>query len=71
MRSSLTRRELLAAGSGLAAAAALPALSGCSSLASADSDPDTLVVHTQLGTTAPGSPRISRPWTASARRTRG
>ncbi|PPS91237.1 ABC transporter substrate-binding protein [Streptomyces sp. MH60] len=56
MRSSLTRRELLAAGSGLAAAAALPALSGCSSLASADSDPDTLVVHTQLGTTAPGSP---------------
>ncbi|MFF9043884.1 ABC transporter substrate-binding protein [Streptomyces parvulus] len=56
MRSSLTRRDLLAAGSGLAAAAALPALSGCSSLASADSDPDTLVVHTQLGTTAPGSP---------------
>jgi multiple sugar transport system substrate-binding protein len=56
VRSSLTRRELLAAGSGLAAAAALPALSGCSSLASADSDPDTLVVHTQLGTTAPGSP---------------
>ncbi|MCF2128346.1 ABC transporter substrate-binding protein [Strepomyces sp. STD 3.1] len=56
MRSSLTRRDLLAAGSGLAAAVALPALSGCSSLASADSDPDTLVVHTQLGTTAPGSP---------------
>ncbi|MFJ5836980.1 ABC transporter substrate-binding protein [Streptomyces shenzhenensis] len=55
MRSSLTRRGLLAAGSGLAAAA-LPALSGCSSLAAADSDPDTLVVHTQLGTTAPGSP---------------
>ncbi|MFD7710341.1 ABC transporter substrate-binding protein [Streptomyces sp. NPDC059786] len=56
MRSSLTRRGLFAAGTGLAAAAALPALSGCSSLASADSDPDTLVVHTQLGTTAPGSP---------------
>ncbi|MFF0135475.1 ABC transporter substrate-binding protein [Streptomyces sp. NPDC005227] len=56
MRSSLTRRGLLAAGSGLATAAALPALSGCSSLASADSDPDTLVIHTQLGTTAPGSP---------------
>ncbi|MFE7171218.1 ABC transporter substrate-binding protein [Streptomyces sp. NPDC057616] len=56
MRSSLTRRDLLAAGTGLAAAAALPALSGCSSLAAADSDPDTLVVHTQLGTTAPGSP---------------
>ncbi|MFJ8793026.1 ABC transporter substrate-binding protein [Streptomyces sp. NPDC102462] len=55
MRSSLTRRGLLAAGSGLAAAA-LPALAGCSSLAAADSDPDTLVVHTQLGTTAPGSP---------------
>ncbi|MFD7872500.1 carbohydrate ABC transporter substrate-binding protein, partial [Microbacterium sp. NPDC059771] len=45
----------LAAGSGLAAAAAIPAVSGCSSLASADSDPGTLVVHTQLGTTAPGS----------------
>ncbi|GHJ41373.1 ABC transporter substrate-binding protein [Streptomyces sp. TS71-3] len=56
MRSPLTRRGLLAAGSGLAAATALPALSGCSSLAAADSDPDTLVVHTQLGTTAPGSP---------------
>ncbi|WP_329141729.1 ABC transporter substrate-binding protein [Streptomyces sp. NBC_00670] len=56
MRSSLTRRDLLAAGTGLAAAAALPALSGCSALAAADSDPDTLVVHTQLGTTAPGSP---------------
>ncbi|MDT0436564.1 MULTISPECIES: ABC transporter substrate-binding protein [Streptomyces] len=56
MRSSLTRRGLLAAGSGLAAAAAVPALSGCSSLAAADSDPDTLVIHTQLGTTAPGSP---------------
>lgn len=56
MRSSLTRRGLLAAGSGLATAAALPALSGCSSLAAADSDPDTLVIHTQLGTTAPGSP---------------
>ncbi|MBA2811287.1 carbohydrate ABC transporter substrate-binding protein [Streptomyces sp. KM273126] len=55
MRSSLTRRGLLAAGSGLAAAAALPAVSGCSSLAAAASDPDTLVVHTQLGTTAPGS----------------
>ncbi|WP_369214998.1 fibronectin type III-like domain-contianing protein [Streptomyces flavofungini] len=37
MRTSLTRRGLLAAGSGLAAATALPALSGCSSLASADS----------------------------------
>nr|WP_202555030.1 ABC transporter substrate-binding protein [Streptomyces sp. SID4950] len=56
VRSSLTRRGLLAAGSGLAAAAAVPALSGCSSLAAADSDPDTLVIHTQLGTTAPGSP---------------
>ncbi|MFJ8278736.1 ABC transporter substrate-binding protein [Streptomyces griseoviridis] len=56
MRSSLTRRGLLAAGSGLVAAAAVPALSGCSSLAAADSDPETLVVHTQLGTTAPGSP---------------
>ncbi|WP_435130994.1 ABC transporter substrate-binding protein [Actinacidiphila sp. bgisy144] len=56
MRSSLTRRGLLAAGSGLAAAAALPALSGCSSLFASDSDPDTLVVHTQLGTTATGSP---------------
>jgi multiple sugar transport system substrate-binding protein len=56
VRSSLTRRGLLAAGSGLAAAAALPALSGCSSLFASDSDPDTLVVHTQLGTTATGSP---------------
>ncbi|MDT0476634.1 ABC transporter substrate-binding protein [Streptomyces griseoviridis] len=56
MRSSLTRRGLLAAGSGLVAAAAVPALSGCSSLAAADSDPETLVIHTQLGTTAPGSP---------------
>lgn len=56
MRSPLSRRGFLAAGSGLAAAAALPAMSGCSTLASADSDPGTLVVHTQLGTTAPGSP---------------
>ncbi|MFS8204228.1 ABC transporter substrate-binding protein [Streptomyces sp. CWNU-52B] len=56
MRSPLTRRGFLAAGSGLTAATALPALSGCSSLAAADSDPDTLVVHSQLGTTAPGSP---------------
>jgi multiple sugar transport system substrate-binding protein len=56
VRSSLTRRDLLAAGSDLAAAPALPAVSGCSSLVPADSDPDTLVVHTQLGTTAPGSP---------------
>lgn len=54
MRSPLTRRGFLAAGSGLAATA-LPALSGCSSLAASDSDPDTLVVHSQLGTTAPGS----------------
>ncbi|MFC9018402.1 extracellular solute-binding protein, partial [Streptomyces albidoflavus] len=56
MRSPLSRRGFLAAGSGLAAATAFPALAGCSSLASADSDPGTLVVHTQLGTTAPGSP---------------
>ncbi|WP_314411746.1 ABC transporter substrate-binding protein [Streptomyces kroppenstedtii] len=56
MRSPLTRRGFLAAGSGLTAATALPALSGCSALAAADSDPDTLVVHSQLGTTAPGSP---------------
>ncbi|MFF5567140.1 ABC transporter substrate-binding protein [Streptomyces sp. NPDC012623] len=55
MRSSLSRRGFLAAGSGIAAATALPALSGCSSIAAADSDPDTLLVHTQLGTTAPGS----------------
>ncbi|KAA0941134.1 ABC transporter substrate-binding protein [Streptomyces apricus] len=55
MRPPLTRRGFLAAGSGLAATA-LPALSGCSALAAADSDPDTLVVHSQLGTTAPGSP---------------
>lgn len=55
MRSSpLTRRGFLAAGSGLAATA-LPTLSGCSALAAADTDPDTLVVHSQLGTTAPGS----------------
>ncbi|GGS39484.1 ABC transporter substrate-binding protein [Streptomyces griseoviridis] len=56
MRPPLTRRGFLAAGSGLAAATALPALSGCSALAAADSDPGTLVVHSQLGTTAPGSP---------------
>ncbi|MEU9189069.1 ABC transporter substrate-binding protein [Streptomyces sp. NPDC048484] len=56
MRSPLTRRGFIAAGSGLAAATALPALSGCSALTAADSDPDTLVVHSQLGTTAPGSP---------------
>ncbi|MEE1798447.1 MULTISPECIES: ABC transporter substrate-binding protein [unclassified Streptomyces] len=55
MRSPLSRRGFLAAGSGITAATALPALSGCSSIASADSDPDTLLVHTQLGTTAPGS----------------
>ncbi|WP_369200812.1 ABC transporter substrate-binding protein [Streptomyces sp. PU-14G] len=55
MRSSpLTRRGLLAAGCGLAAST-LPALSGCSALAAAEDDPDTLVVHSQLGTTAPGS----------------
>lgn len=56
MRSPLSRRGFIAAGSGLAAATALPALTGCSALAAADSDPDTLVVHSQLGTTAPGSP---------------
>jgi multiple sugar transport system substrate-binding protein len=56
VRPPLTRRGFLAAGSGLTAATALPALSGCSALAAADSDPDTLVVHSQLGTTAPGSP---------------
>jgi multiple sugar transport system substrate-binding protein len=56
VRPPLTRRGFLAAGSGLAAATALPALSGCSALAAADSDPGTLVVHSQLGTTAPGSP---------------
>ncbi len=50
--SSPSRRGFIAAGSGLAAATAL---SGCSALASADSGPDTLIVHTQLGTTAPGS----------------
>ncbi|NEE30368.1 carbohydrate ABC transporter substrate-binding protein, partial [Streptomyces sp. SID7982] len=55
MRSPLSRRGFLAAGSGLAAAA-LPALSGCSPFASAGTDPGTLIVHTQLGTTAPGSP---------------
>ncbi|MFD3573027.1 ABC transporter substrate-binding protein [Streptomyces sp. NPDC058644] len=55
MRSTMSRRGFLAAGSGLAAATTLPALAGCSTLASADSDPDTLVVHSQLGTTAPGS----------------
>nr|WP_202539318.1 ABC transporter substrate-binding protein [Streptomyces sp. SID8379] len=52
----MSRRGFLAAGGSLAAASALPALSGCSSLAAADDDPDTLVVHSQLGTTAPGSP---------------
>ncbi|MYW67763.1 extracellular solute-binding protein [Streptomyces sp. SID8379] len=56
MPSPLSRRGFLAAGGSLAAASALPALSGCSSLAAADDDPDTLVVHSQLGTTAPGSP---------------
>ncbi|MES4909106.1 MULTISPECIES: ABC transporter substrate-binding protein [unclassified Streptomyces] len=56
MHSPLTRRGLLAAGSGLAATTVLPALSGCSLVAAEDSDPDTLVVHTQLGTTATGSP---------------
>ncbi|MEU6842133.1 ABC transporter substrate-binding protein [Streptomyces sp. NPDC046716] len=56
MRSTTSRRAFLAAGGSLAAASALPALSGCSSLAAADEDPDTLVVHSQLGTTAPGSP---------------
>ncbi|PNG91512.1 ABC transporter substrate-binding protein [Streptomyces malaysiensis] len=56
MHSPLTRRGFLAAGSGLAAATVLPGLSGCSALTGADSDPDTLVVHSQLGTTAPGSP---------------
>ncbi|MFE9252702.1 ABC transporter substrate-binding protein [Streptomyces sp. NPDC007088] len=52
MRSPLSRRGLFAAGAGLATAAAVPTLGGCSS----DADPGTLVVHTQLGTTAPGSP---------------
>lgn len=51
--SAMSRRGFLAAGGALAAA---PALSACSSLAAADDDPDTLVVHSQLGTTAPGSP---------------
>jgi multiple sugar transport system substrate-binding protein len=56
VRSSPSRRGFLAAGTGLAAAAAFPALSGCGLTGSDVSDPDTLVVHTQLGTTAPGSP---------------
>ncbi|NEB82484.1 carbohydrate ABC transporter substrate-binding protein [Streptomyces sp. SID14478] len=56
MNSTPSRRAFLAAGGALATASALPALSGCSSLAAADDDPDTLVVHSQLGTTAPGSP---------------
>lgn len=51
--STMSRRGFLAAGGALAAASAL---SGCSALAAADDDPDTLVVHSQLGTTAPGSP---------------
>lgn len=51
--STMSRRGFLAAGGGLAAASAL---SGCSALAAADDDPGTLVVHSQLGTTAPGSP---------------
>ncbi|MFD7921981.1 ABC transporter substrate-binding protein [Streptomyces sp. NPDC059740] len=55
MRSPLTRRRLLTSGAGLAAAAALPTLTGCGPWAGAEADPETLVIHTQLGTTAPGS----------------
>ncbi|MGQ4511233.1 extracellular solute-binding protein [Streptomyces sp. DW26H14] len=53
----MSRRRFLAAGSGLAAAGALaPSLTGCgSALAGDGAGPDTLVVHTQLGTTAAGS----------------
>lgn len=56
MRSSTSRRRFLAAGSGIAAGAAVTGLAGCGLLDGADADPDTVVVHTQLGTTAPGSP---------------
>ncbi|MFE3137839.1 ABC transporter substrate-binding protein [Streptomyces scopuliridis] len=55
MRSPLNRRGFIATGAALAAGAAVPTLSGCSALAAADFDPDTLVIHSQLGGTAPGS----------------
>ncbi|GAA3715998.1 ABC transporter substrate-binding protein [Streptomyces tremellae] len=49
----MSRRRLLTAGSGLAAAVPL---AGCgAALAGDGAGPDTLVVHTQLGTTAAGS----------------
>lgn len=53
MRSPLSRRGLLAAGTGPAAAAAVPAVGGCS----ADGGHGALVVYTQLGTTTPGARR--------------
>jgi multiple sugar transport system substrate-binding protein len=56
VRPTMSRRRFLAAGSGLAAAAAAPSLTGCgAALAGDGAGPDTLVVHTQLGTTATGS----------------
>ncbi|GAA1365354.1 ABC transporter substrate-binding protein [Streptomyces beijiangensis] len=45
----------MSAGAALAAGVAAPALSGCGVMGGDDSDPDTLVLHSQLGGTAPGA----------------
>ncbi|WP_328539372.1 ABC transporter substrate-binding protein [Streptomyces sp. NBC_00344] len=55
MRSMLNRRGFISAGAAVAAGVAVPGLSGCGVLGGDESDPDTLVLHSQLGGTAPGS----------------
>jgi multiple sugar transport system substrate-binding protein len=55
VRSTLNRRGFMSAGAALAAGVAAPGLSGCGLIGGDDSDPDTLVIHSQLGGTAPGS----------------
>ncbi|WP_328325495.1 MULTISPECIES: ABC transporter substrate-binding protein [unclassified Streptomyces] len=55
MRSMLNRRGFISAGAAVAAGVAVPGLSGCGMLGGDESDPDTLVVHSSLGGTAPGS----------------
>lgn len=53
MRSPMNRRGFMALGAGLAA---VPALSACGAFSAYGSDPDTLVIHSQMGGNAPGSP---------------
>ncbi|MEU9202602.1 ABC transporter substrate-binding protein [Streptomyces sp. NPDC048332] len=53
MRSPMDRRSFIALGAGLAA---VPTLSACGAFSAYGSDPNTLVIHSQMGGNAPGSP---------------